>query len=72
MVDFQDWDIAVAQNRRLFKTEDGREIRHPAVFPLQLPTRHIQSWTNEGDVVLDPFIGSGTTAMAAIDEFEKK
>ena len=66
MVDFQDWDIAVAQNRRLFKSEDGSDIKHPAVFPLELPLRHIQSWTNEGDVVLDPFMGSGTTAIAAM------
>lgn len=66
MVDYQDWGIAVAQNRRIFKTESGEEIRHPAVFPIELPLRHIYSWTNEGDVVLDPFIGSGTTALAAI------
>ena len=66
MVDYQDWDIAVAQNRRLFKMEDGREIKHPAVFPLELPLRNIESWTNEGDVVLDPFMGSGTTAIAAM------
>lgn len=51
---------------RLFKTKDGREIKHPAVFPIELPLRHIMSWTNEGDVVLGPFIGSGTTAVAAI------
>ena len=67
MVDFQDWDIAVAQNRRVFKTKDGKDIKHPAVFPIELPLRHIQSWTNEGDVVLDPFMGSGTTALAAME-----
>ena len=67
MVDFQDWDIAVAQNRRVFKTKDGEDIKHPAVFPIELPLRHIQSWTNEGDVVLDPFMGSGTTALAAME-----
>ena len=66
MVDYQDWDMAVAQNRRLFETESGEKIKHPAVFPLELPLRHILSWTNEGDVVLDPFIGSGTTAIAAL------
>jgi DNA modification methylase len=38
---------------------------HPAVFPLQLPTDHILSWSNPGDLVLDPFGGSGTTAIAA-------
>lgn len=66
MVDYQDWDMAVAQNRRVFKTKDNINIKHPAVFPLELPLRHIQTWTNENDIVLDPFIGSGTTALAAI------
>lgn len=37
---------------------------HPAVFPEQLAADHILSWSNEGDVVLDPFMGSGTTAVA--------
>lgn len=66
MVDYQDWDIAVAQNRRVFKTRNGEEIKHPAIFPIELPLRHIMSWTNDGDIVLDPFVGSGTTAIAAI------
>ena len=39
---------------------------HPAVFPEQLAKDHIVSWSNEGDVVLDPFMGSGTTAKMAI------
>jgi len=37
---------------------------HPAVFPLQLATDHILSWSNPGDTVLDPFLGSGTTGVA--------
>lgn len=40
--------------------------KHPAVFPLQLALDHIQSWSNPGDVVLDPFLGSGTTGVAAL------
>lgn len=67
MVDFQDWDMAVAQNRRWFDTASGKRIKHPAVFPIEMPMRHITSWTNEGDTVLDPFIGSGTTALAALE-----
>ena len=67
MVDYQDWYMSVAQNKRVFKVNSGNLLKHPAVFPLELPLRHIRSWTNEGDVVLDPFIGSGTTALAAID-----
>jgi DNA modification methylase len=43
-----------------------KDEKHPAVFPDQLAEDQIRTWTNPGDVVLDPFIGSGTTAMAAI------
>jgi site-specific DNA-methyltransferase (adenine-specific) len=39
---------------------------HPAVFPDQLANDHILSWSNEGDLVYDPFMGSGTTAKMAI------
>jgi len=38
---------------------------HPAVFPQRLALDHIASWSNKGDTVLDPFMGSGTTAKAA-------
>lgn len=48
-----------------FCTGDDR-TGHPAVFPEQLANDHILSWSNEGDVVLDPFMGSGTTAKMAI------
>ena len=44
-------------------------VEHPAPFPEQLATDHILSWSNEGDTVLDPFSGSGTTAkMAKINQ----
>lgn len=39
---------------------------HPAPFPEQLASDHIISWSNEGDIVYDPFMGSGTTAKMAI------
>ena len=39
---------------------------HPAIFPEQLAIDHILSWTNEGDIVYDPFMGSGTTAKACV------
>lgn len=42
------------------------EGKHPAVFPFQLPNDCILSWSNEGDLVFDPFTGSGTTASAAL------
>jgi len=38
---------------------------HPAIFPSKLARDHITSWSNEGDIVLDPFSGSGTTAIQA-------
>jgi DNA modification methylase len=46
--------------------DGGRECGHPAVFPLQLAIDHILSWTNPGDLVLDPFVGSGTTLLACL------
>lgn len=64
MVEYNIWEMAVAQNRTLYNV-NGKEIKHPAVFPLELPLRHIQTWTNENDLVLDPFAGSGTTLLAA-------
>jgi len=39
--------------------------KHPAPFPLPLARDHITSWSNEGDTVFDPFMGSGTTGVAA-------
>ena len=49
-----------------FDAERARGVGHPAPFPVELPYRCIQLYTFEGDVVLDPFIGSGQTAIAAI------
>jgi DNA modification methylase len=43
----------------------GGKREHPAPFPLQLAKDHVASWSAPGDVVLDPFMGSGTTAKAA-------
>ena len=40
--------------------------KHPAVFPYQLAVDHILSWSIENDIVFDPFLGSGTTAVAAL------
>ena len=41
------------------------KVPHPAPFPLPLAQDHITSWSNEGDTVFDPFMGSGTTGVAA-------
>jgi DNA modification methylase len=51
------WDIP---------TESATRIGHPAPFPVELPRRLIDLYTYRGDLVLDPFMGSGTTAVAAI------
>lgn len=48
-------------------SESATRIGHPAPFPLELPRRLIELYTYEGDLVLDPFMGSGTTALAAIE-----
>jgi site-specific DNA-methyltransferase (adenine-specific) len=45
--------------------ESATRVGHPAPFPVELPRRLIDLYTYEGDTVLDPFIGSGTTAVAA-------
>ena len=44
----------------------GGKTGHPAVFPEQLANDHIISWSNEGDTVLDCFMGSGTTGKMAV------
>ena len=44
----------------------GDKTGHPAVFPEQLAQDHIISWSNEGDLVFDPFVGSGTTPKMAL------
>ena len=41
------------------------EVLHPATFPEQLAHDHIISWSNEGDTIFDPFMGSGTTGKMA-------
>ncbi len=48
----------------LYNQKRGIETQHPAIFPEQLAHDHIISWSNENDTVYDPFMGSGTTAVA--------
>lgn len=49
-----------------FNAESATKVGHPAPFPVELPYRLIQLYTFEGEVVLDPFMGSGQSAIAAI------
>jgi site-specific DNA-methyltransferase (adenine-specific) len=50
------WEIA---------PESAKRVGHPAPFPVELPRRFIELYTFKGELVLDPFIGSGSTAVAA-------
>jgi site-specific DNA-methyltransferase (adenine-specific) len=54
------WDIPVNNG-----AAEGIAIEHPAIFPVQLVKDHVATWTDEGDLVYDCFMGSGTTAKAA-------
>ncbi len=47
-------------------TSDREAFKHPAIFPEALAQDHILSWSNPGDTVLDPFVGSGTTGKMAV------
>ena len=47
-------------------SSDKIAFQHPAIFPEQLAQDHIISWSNPNDIILDPFMGSGTTAKMAI------
>jgi site-specific DNA-methyltransferase (adenine-specific) len=51
--------------------ESARRIGHPAPFPEELPFRLIQLYSFKGDIILDPFMGSGTTAVSAIKSERK-
>lgn len=53
------------------KAESAKRIGHPAPFPEELPFRLIQLYSFKGDVVLDPFMGSGTTAVSALKSARK-
>lgn len=60
--DFINWTKSIWT----FSAVNAKKIGHPAPFPIELPHRLINLYSYEGDVVLDPFCGSGTTCIAAI------
>ncbi len=60
---FMEWTKSVW----LMNPESAKKVGHPAPFPVELPYRLIQLYTYTGDIVLDPFMGSGTTAIAALE-----
>ena len=55
------WEYVVGK-----KSEDQEAKGHPAPFPCALARDHVISWTNKGDIVLDPMCGSGTTCRSAL------
>ena len=60
--DFLEWTKSIWH----MPAESAKRTGHPAPFPAELPMRLIQLYTYKGDLVLDPFIGCGTTAVSAI------
>ena len=60
--EFMEWTKSVWK----MNPESARKIGHPAPFPVELPFRLIQLYTYVGEIVLDPFMGSGSTAIAAL------
>lgn len=62
-VRFNVWQYNVGKD---YTTRDKIAYEHPAIFPEKLAEDHILTWTNEGDIVLDIFVGSGTTPKMAL------
>ena len=60
---FMEWTKSVWD----MNTESAKKVGHPAPFPLELPNRLIQLYSFNGDIVLDPLMGSGETAIAALN-----
>jgi site-specific DNA-methyltransferase (adenine-specific) len=59
------YNVWYINNGAGFSSKDQIAFEHPAIFPESLAEDHILSWTNKGDVVLDPMAGSGTTLKMA-------
>jgi site-specific DNA-methyltransferase (adenine-specific) len=62
--EFMEWTKSIW----MMKTESAKRIGHPAPFPEELPNRLIKLYSFKNDIILDPFIGSGTTAVSAIKQ----
>jgi DNA modification methylase len=61
------------QRHNVWRINEEKSLNklHPAVFPEALARDHILSWSNEGDTILDPFLGSGTTGVACVNTGRK-
>jgi site-specific DNA-methyltransferase (adenine-specific) len=62
-VRFNVWTYATGKGHT---TKDSYAFEHPAMFPEQLAADHVLSWSNEGDLIFDPFMGSNTTGKMAL------
>ena len=60
------WGQTAVPGETVWEMNTESAVDHPAPFPVELPRRVIALYTQPGDVVLDPFMGSGTTALAAV------
>lgn len=58
------WKYNTGKN---YSSKDVAAFEHPAIFPEALAKDHILTWSNEGDLVLDPFMGAGTTAVCCLE-----
>jgi len=60
------WSQSTVSGPTVWEMTTASSVDHPAPFPIELPKRVIELYTQPGDVVLDPFMGSGSTAIAAV------
>lgn len=60
---FMEWSKSIWK----FNAVSAKKVGHPAPFPVELPKRLIEFYTFQNDIVLDPFMGSGTSALAALE-----
>ncbi len=65
--EFMEWTKSIWT----FNAESAKRVGHPAPFPVDLPYRLIQLYSFTTDIILDPFMGSGTTAIAALKSNRK-
>jgi len=62
------WKYNTGKN---YSSKDDAAFEHPAIFPESLAKDHILTWSEENDLILDPFMGAGTTAVACIETNRK-
>lgn len=61
------WNKEYAKYMSIWRIPPSRNNEHPCSFPIEIPKRLIESFTHEGDLVLDPFMGIGTVGIASVN-----